>query len=89
MYVLDLGPPLEEQTTELLSNISPSIMKGEEEDGDHHLHLRKPVVSNTTLHIWSIKGSHNEKCKTDAYDDNHIHYHHRHYHYPHHIIIMI
>ena len=65
MYVLDLGPPLEEQTTELLSNISPSIMEGEEEDGDHHLHLRKPVVSNNPLHIWSIKGSHNEKCKTE------------------------
>ena len=43
MYVLDLGPPLEEQTTELLSNISPSIMEGEEGDGDHHLYLREPV----------------------------------------------
>ena len=43
MYVLDLGPPLEEQTTELLSNISPSIMEGEEEDGDHHLHLKESL----------------------------------------------
>ena len=43
MYVLTLRPPLEEQTTELLSNISPSIMEGKEEDGDHQLHLREPV----------------------------------------------